>query len=73
MIIQKLKQAWEKHGWSIIHTFLGAFLIALLPVIDQIDVNNLEVSAVIGLAVAVTRQAIKVVLQYVIAQFFTKK
>ena len=71
--MEKLKQLWETHGWSIIHTFIGAFLVALLPVIDQLTVETLETGAVIGILVAVTRQAIKVLVQYLIAQFFAKK
>lgn len=71
--MNKLKEIWDKHGWSIVHTFIGAFLVALLPVIDQLNVENLETGAIIGVFVAVVRQAVKVLVQYLIATFFTKK
>lgn len=70
--MNKLKELWNKHGWSIIHTFIGAFLVALLPVIDQLTIENVETGAIIGVFVAVMRQAVKVVVQYLIARFFSK-
>ncbi len=48
-------------------TFLTGFAIAILPVLETIDLQNLEAGALAGILLTATRMGIKAVIEYFIS------
>ena len=58
-----MTQATKDHLTSALITFATAFLLAISPFLDTIDIHNLEVATLLGLVSAGLRAGIKALIQ----------
>ena len=63
MTYETFKKNWKRYGWSSLITFITAFIIVVLPELDNISLSNLTDGTLIALGFLAIRAGVKAVFE----------
>lgn len=61
--MDKLKENWRRYVVSSIVTFLSGFCVAIVPVLETLDMSDLKTSAIVGLILVGIRGGVKLLME----------
>lgn len=66
------KKNWKRYGWSSLITFITAFIIVVLPEMDNIDLGSFKDGTLISLGFLAIRAGVKAIFELMLV-WLTKK